>query len=100
MPEKRVFISEDVATKAEDYHGGARYQRTLPDIAGKGVRSVNIEIPFEEALKLSLALQSCLVQLNRYHRGTAAGREMGVLLSIKTENTSISVIEKRVRPEE
>jgi hypothetical protein len=86
-----------MSPKAEDYHGMARYERTLPDVAGQGVKSINVEISFEEALKLSLALQSCLIQLNRYHRGSAPGREMGVLLSIKTENTSISVIEKRVR---
>lgn len=97
MPEKRVFAKQDVATKAEDYYGGAKYARTLPNIADAGVKSVNIEIRFEEALKLSLALQSCLADLNRYNRGTQAGREMGVLLSIKTENESIAVMERRLK---
>ena len=55
---------------------------------------------FDEALKLSLAIQSCLIQLNRYHRSTTAGRDMGLLLSIKTDSTSITVIEKSVRPPE
>jgi hypothetical protein len=65
MPDKRVFLDPNVGTKAEDYHGTARYERTLPDIAANEIKSVNIEISFEESLKLSLALQSCLVQLNR-----------------------------------
>jgi len=96
---KRVFAKEEVDSKAEDYHGGARYERTLPDVAEQDVKSINIEIRFEEALKLSLALQSCLMQLNRYKRSTAAGRDMGVLLSIKTDNSSITVMERRLRPE-
>jgi hypothetical protein len=55
---------------------------------------------FDEALKLSLAIQSGLMQLNRYNRWTTAGREMGLLLSFKTDSRSITVIEKRVRPDE
>ena len=46
----------------------------------------------------SLAVQSCLFQFNRYKRSATEGREMGMLLSIKTETNSIAVIEKRVRP--
>jgi hypothetical protein len=100
MGKSRVFIDEKVQTKAEDYHGGASYQRTQPDIGSQGVKSVNIELSFEEALKLSLAIQSCLMQLNRYKRSTALGREMGLLLSVKTESNAISVIEKRLKQED
>jgi hypothetical protein len=62
------------------------------------VKSANIELAFDEALKLSLAVQACLMQLNRYNRSTTAGREMGLLLSVKTDSSTIIVIEKRVRP--
>ncbi len=100
MSEKRSFSDDNIPTKADDYHGLADYVRTQPDIAAQGVKSVNIEMSFEEALRLSLAIQSCLMQLNRYKRSTTAGREMGMLLSIKTDSNTITVIEKRVRPAE
>jgi len=99
---KRVFAKTTAKKKAKDYHGGARYERSLPDISvapaiSHGVKSVNLEFTFEEALKLSLAVSSCLLELNRYHRGTIEGRDMGMLLSIKTDNSSITVIQKKIR---
>lgn len=72
--------------------------RTSPDIAAKGIKSVNIELPFEEALRLSTAIQSAVLNLNRYNRNNKSGREMGLLLSLKTDSSAISVIETRVRP--
>jgi len=100
MGAKRAFSENNIPTKSEDYHGTVRYARTQPDVASQGVRSINIETTFEEAMKMSLAIQACLIQLNRYNRRNTAGREMGMLLSIKTTSNTITVIEKRVRPEE
>ncbi len=85
--------------KADDYHGLADYVRTQPDVAAEGIRSLNIEMSFEEAVRFSLAVQSCVLQLNRYKRSATDGREMGMCLSVKTESKTITVIEKRVRPE-
>jgi hypothetical protein len=95
---RRSFSDNDIPTKAEDYHGLAEFVRTQPDVAANGVKSINIEMTFEEALRFSLAVQSCLLALNRYKRSTTAGREMGLLLSIKTDSNTITVIEKRVLP--
>lgn len=95
---RRSFSDDDIPTKAQDYHGLAEFVRTQPDVAAKGVKSINIEMTFEEALRFSLAVQSCLLALNRYKRSTTAGREMGLLLSIKTDSHTITVIEKRVLP--
>lgn len=100
MAEKRAFSDDNIPTKADDYHGTAHYVRTQPDVAGQGVESINIELTFEEAMKLSLSIQACLMQLNRYKRSTTTGREMGLLLSVKTKTNSMTVIEKRVRPVE
>lgn len=99
MAGKRSFSDDNIPTKSDDYHGLAKYVRTQPDVASQDVKSINIEMSFEEAMKLSLAIQSCLMQLNRYNRSTTAGREMGLLLSILTSTGTITVIEKRVRPE-
>jgi len=93
---RRLFGGDGVREKVPGYHGGGRFVRLKPDIPD--MKSLNIDLPFEEALKISLALQSCLQALNRYNRGTAQGRAMGVLLSIKTDNSSVSVIEAKLTP--
>src|SRR5688572_24360620 len=95
---KRSFSPSDVPEKASDYHGMAGYARARPDVLGqKGVKSLNLDLTLEEALKLKLALDSCLQAVNRYNRNTTKGRSMGVVLSIKTETSSITVIEAPVR---
>lgn len=94
MKVHKVFPSSDLKKKAEDYHGGCAYERTLPAVS---IHSANIEVTFEEALKLSLALASCLQNLNRLNRKNAAGKSMGVVLSVKTGNKSISVLEKKIK---
>lgn len=96
MKPSRVFRDEGAEKKAEDYHGGCTFNRTLPDIKNQGVKSVNIEVTFEEAVKLNLAIQSCLLALNKVKRSTTLGRSMGVVLSVKTDNDSISVMEKKL----
>lgn len=97
---KRSFSRDDTPVKATDYHGACRYARLSPDVATKGVKSVNVELTLEEALKLSLSLESCLLAVNRYHRSTTKGKAMGVVLSIKTESGSIAVIEAPIRRNE
>ena len=93
---RRAF-SGDITEKAADYHGHAKYVRAQPDLNEKESQSVNIELTFEEAMRLSLAIQSGVLQLNRYNRNTKVGREMGLLLSLKRDSHSISVIEKTVK---
>jgi len=88
----------DTRDKALDYHGACSFGRVSPDVASQGIKSLNIEVPFEEALKLHLALDSCLHAVNGYNRSTSKGRAMGVVLSVKTESSSIAVIEAVVHP--
>jgi hypothetical protein len=95
-----AFGGKGVPEKATDYHGSARFVRVKPDVAQRGVKSINIDLTFEEALKLSLALQSCVQSLNRYNRSTAKGRAMGLLLSVKMDNNSVSAIEARLNPKQ
>src|SRR5437870_779692 len=52
MGVKRSFSAGDIPTKATDYHGTAKYARTSPDVAAKGVESINVYLSFEEALRL------------------------------------------------
>jgi hypothetical protein len=96
MAARRSFTPEGIPVKSADYHGIATVAKTSPDIAAKGLAAVNVYVPFEEALKLSLAIQSCVTSLNRYNRKSAVGRDMGLLLSLK--GNTITVIETRVAP--
>ena len=97
MTAKRSFSADDTPKKSEDYHGMAKYASTSPDITAKGVESVNVHFSFEEALRLSLAIQACLLNLNKYDRSMgSAGRNMGLSLSIKTASKSVAVIETQV----
>jgi hypothetical protein len=94
---KRGFTPTGVPEKQDDYHGGCRVVRISPDIASKGVQSVNINLTFEEALRLSTAVQSAVLKLNRYNRATKAGQEIGLCLSLKTDISAIAVIETKIR---
>src|SRR5260370_22329586 len=100
MAAKRSFSADDIPTKSADYHGIARFSRTSPDVAGQGVKSINVYLTFEEALRLSLAVQSCVMNLNRYDRASSAGRKMGMLLSLQTRANTITVIETAVSSKE
>jgi len=97
---KKGFGS-DAPEKIRGYHGLGRYARVSPDVAAQGVKSMNLELTLEEALKLRLALDSCLQSINRYNRNSKKGRAMGVALSVKTGSASIAVLEATLRePEE
>ncbi len=54
----KSFSDPKIKTKSDDYHGLANYERTQPDVAAQGVKSINIELTFEMALRLSLAIES------------------------------------------
>lgn len=94
---KTGFGPSDAPEKGRGYHGQGRYVDISPDVAQKGVKSLNINMTMEEALKLRLALDSCLLAINRYNRGTKVGKSTGVCLSVKTGNSSIAVIEAVLR---
>jgi hypothetical protein len=97
MPENRSFTDTNIPTKSDDYHGMAKYVKTPATVTAHDIKSINLEMTFEEALRFSLAVQSCVMQLNRYNRSTSEGREMAMGLSIQTDGNTITVIEKRVR---
>jgi hypothetical protein len=97
MASTRAFSTANIPQKAEDYHGSCKYVRTSPDIAPKGVPSVNVELTFNEAMRLSVAIQAAILGLNRHNRTTKLGRKMGLCISIKTDTKSIAVLEQAIK---
>lgn len=66
-------------------------------IAGQAAEEL---MTFEEALKFSVAVQSCVQALNRYNRATKAGRDMGLGLCIKFDVKQVTVMESRTETDE
>ncbi|HEX5445596.1 MAG TPA: hypothetical protein VFW87_17345 [Pirellulales bacterium] len=87
-------FSPSVKQKKDDYHGGCRIRRIPRSIADKDVKSVNIDISFDEALKLLTAMQSAVLSLNRVNRAQKTGKQLGLTLSLKGD--AITVIESKL----
>jgi hypothetical protein len=57
------------------------------------VKKLNITIPFEEALKLNLAIDECIRKLNRYKRSTTKGKKAAVNLVVHLDVSRLSINE-------
>jgi hypothetical protein len=97
LAQKRSFSPDGIGTMSIDYHGTVRFTRCSPDLVPAGVKSLNLDTPFDEAVKLTLALQCCVQSLNRYNRSTTKGKSMGLLLSVKLDTSTVAVIESPIR---
>lgn len=75
--------------------GGCTFARTSPklDALSPATPMLNISIPFEEALKLSLAVDECIRRLNSYNRATRAGKRSGLNLAIHLSKGRITINE-------
>ena len=60
-------------------------------------KAVNIVVPFEEALKLSIAIDECCRELNSYDRSTKAGRDAALLLTVFLDSKRIAVNDDRLK---
>ncbi len=56
-------------------------------------KAINVNVSFEEALKLHLSLGQALGKLNSYNRSTKQGRDAAVNLCIYTQQGRIAVVE-------
>ncbi|MBW7933227.1 MAG: hypothetical protein H3C62_06340 [Gemmatimonadaceae bacterium] len=58
---------------------------------------LNIVLPFEEALRLSLAIDECVRRLNSYDRATREGKASALNLAIHLTKSRITVNEGKIR---
>jgi hypothetical protein len=99
MDQKRSF-SKQPECKAVDYHGACKIEKlpvayTEPD--SNLPKSINLHITFEEAMKLSVSIQSCIQSLNKYNRNRKEGKDMSMCVSIKFQEKQIAIIEELLR---
>jgi hypothetical protein len=75
--------------------GICNFGRTSPrlDALSPNTQVLNIEIAFEEALKLNLAIDECVRKLNSYKRSTTAGKGSGLNLAIHLSRGVITINE-------
>jgi hypothetical protein len=75
--------------------GGCTFHKTSPslDRLTRDTRMLNVAISFEEALKLSLAIEECIRKLNAYNRSTAAGKRTALNLAIHLDKNRVTVNE-------
>lgn len=78
--------------------GTCSYERTSPPkeelAAGKQV--INLVIKFEEALKLNLAIDECIRQLNEYNRKYKSGKDAALQISIHFDKNKVMVSEGKL----
>ena len=78
--------------------GGCDFGRTSPKLQNLAptTKVLNIEIGFEEALKLHLAIEECIRKLNSYKRSTSAGKRSGLNLAIHLSKGRLTINEAKL----
>lgn len=54
-------------------------------------RTMNIIVPFEEALKFALAVDECIHELNRYKKSTKEGKRVAMNLTVHLQAKRIAI---------
>jgi hypothetical protein len=58
-----------------------------------GTKVLNIEISFEDALKLHLAIGECIRKLNSYKRSTKAGKRSALNVALHLSKNRVTINE-------
>ncbi len=79
--------------------GTCEYSYTSPERSqiSPSTSVLNVVIPFEDALKLNLAIDECVRKLNRYKKSTTEGRRVALNLAIFLNQGRVSVNETKLK---
>ena len=90
-------MADNIAKKTFSF-GGCTFSSTSPEWVNVTTETkiLNVQITFEEALKLSLAIDECVRKLNSYKRSTRAGKSMGLNLAIHIGTERVTINEEKV----
>jgi hypothetical protein len=72
----------DAPESNKESFGGCTYSVRSPVALAADTKVVNLQLSFEEALKLNVALAACVQHLTRLDRGTPEKRRSGVKLIV------------------
>ncbi len=87
-------------SKVKEYtFGTCEYERTSParQALSSQTSVLNIIFPFEEALKLGLAVDECVRKLNKYKKSTREGKRAALNLTIHFHLNRIAVNEGKLK---
>ena len=75
--------------------GGCTVSSFSPEVSALSPKTemLNVSISFEDALKLSLAIQECVRKLNSYNRSTTAGKRTGLNIAVHLQKRRLTVNE-------
>lgn len=78
--------------------GGCDFARTSPkrEALSPTTSVLNVTLTFEDALKLSLAINECVRKLNSYKRSTTEGKRTALNIAIHLDKDRITVNEGRL----
>jgi len=78
--------------------GACGYTKTSPPVPALSptTKILNIEIPFDDALRLNVAIDECVHRLNSYNRATKAGKQRGLILAVHFPSQRITVHERKI----
>jgi hypothetical protein len=78
--------------------GGCDFGRTSPQVGALSpdTQILNIEIGFEEALKLHLAIGECIRKLNSYKRSTSTGKRTALNMAIHLSKGRVTINEAKL----
>lgn len=83
----------DNTTLKTSQFGACRFDSISPKTLEETVKAINLTLSFDEALKLSLAVDECVRHLNRYNRARSVGKNAALRLVIHFDKKRIRVIE-------
>jgi len=78
--------------------GGCDFSRTSPAVEtfSPNTQVLSIEIGFEDALKLHLAIGECVRKLNSYKRSTTAGKRTALNLAVHLSKNRVTINETKL----
>lgn len=78
--------------------GTCAYARTNPnrEALTNTTKILNVHLSFEEALKLGIAVDECLRQLNRYNKAMKAGKRAALSIAVHLDQGRISIHEAKL----
>ena len=89
---------ETSTPKKTSTFGTCSFVKTSPAVEKVGARNraLNVFLPFEEALKLNIAIDEAVRRLNSYNRSTRAGKNAALNITIYLDKKRISVNEGKL----